>query len=412
MPSVAAQLISPLPPEGDITTSEAPFTTPDTADCPFAQWPPPASDTSDEPRPGEPEPTPLPIPSPPVGGPLLGQCDLTIAPNAPAPPEEISAASWLIADLDSGEILATKDPHGRHRPASTIKTLLALVAFDELDLDKTVFGTMEDANIEGSRAGIGPRGEYTNRLLMQALVLASGNDVANAIATQLGGIDETLRKMNERAKELGALDTRAGSPSGLDSPGMSSSAYDLAVIFREAMNIPEFVENIQTTQVDFPGYPADPEIPGDFDRPGFAMGNDNIVNWNYPDSIGGKNGFTNSARQTYVGAAERDGRRLVVSVLMADNEPQPVWKQIADLFDYGFSVPPDDSVGTLNAIDSIRDGAAESDADVLAQPGIPRSSSPGPESDTSATQRFVVGAVGGIVVLALLLAAVRVGRKK
>ncbi|MBB3039719.1 D-alanyl-D-alanine carboxypeptidase family protein [Hoyosella altamirensis] len=409
MTPAAAQQIEP--PQPSPTTSPAPLTTPDTSDCPVRVTPPPPVDSSEEPQPGRSAPTPLPIPDTPVGGPRLADCELVLAPGVPEPPEEISAASWLVADLDTGDVLAAKDPHGRHRPASTIKTLLALVAFDEIDLGRTIIGTIEDANIEGSRAGIGPGGEYTNELLMKALVMASGNDAANAIAQQLGGVDETLRKMNEYAAELGALDTRAATPSGLDGPGMSSSAYDLAVIFRAAMENPVFVDYLQTPHIDFPGYPADPATPGDFDRPGFAMGNDNVVNWMYPDSIGGKNGFTNSARQTYVGAAERDGRRLIVSVMMAENEPKPVWQQVADLFDYGFGIAGDSTVGTLDARTSIDEAEPvdESLAQALPPSAVPVSD-PSAESP-SMGQRVVVGSLGALVVAALLYGAFRVGRR-
>ncbi|MDJ0114594.1 serine hydrolase, partial [Rhodococcus erythropolis] len=77
--------------------------------------------------------------------------------------------------------------HGRYRPASTIKMLLALVALDELDLDTEITATAEDADAEGSAVGIGKGGKYTNRQLMQGLVMASGNDAAHALARQLGG---------------------------------------------------------------------------------------------------------------------------------------------------------------------------------------------------------------------------------
>lgn len=409
----AAQLQEPEIP-GPTTTSAAPFTTPDTSDCPARQTPPPPTDTSEEPRAGESAPDPLPVPDQPVGGPGLGYCGLAHADDAPDAPSEISAESWLIADLDTGEVLAAKDPHGRHRPASTIKTLLALVAFGEIDLGRTIVGTQEDANIEGSRAGIGPGGVYTNEILMQALVLSSGNDAANAIAQQLGGVDETIRKMNEYAAELGALDTRTATPSGLDGPGMSSSAYDLAVIFRAAMQIPEFAAYLQLDQIDFPGYPADPELPGDVDRPGFAMGNDNVVNWMYPDSIGGKNGYTNAARHTYVGAADRDGRRLVVSVLKAENEPQPVWKQIADLFDYGFSIPEGASIGTLDAIASIMDAQLHEESPALS-PSVSAAddglASPPSPSSPDIGQRVLIGAGGAALITLMLYVAIRAGRR-
>lgn len=396
----------------ETATSTAPFTTPDTADCPNRSTPGPAADSSEVPRPGQPTPSPLPIPSIVIGGPLLAECDLVTLPGAPPPPSDISAASWLIADLDSGEVLAAKDPHGRYRPASTVKTLLALVVLDNLDLGATITGTQEDANIEGSRAGIGPGGTYTNRILLQALLLASGNDAANAFARQLGGTESTTEQMTALAQELGALDTRVATPSGLDGPGMSSSAYDLAMLFREAMARPEFARAITTNQIDFPGYPANPTIPGDIDRPGFALGNDNVVNWYYEPSLGGKNGFTDSARQTYVGAAEKDGRRLVLSVLRADNQPQQVWQQIAALFDYGFELPRDQSVGSLDAARYLDElaagpdpgpGSNEAPRDAAAPPPTTQD----PDANSLPTRILVVTIVGAIILIGIISAIMR-----
>ncbi|MFC4124975.1 D-alanyl-D-alanine carboxypeptidase family protein [Nocardia rhizosphaerae] len=335
------------PAGGSSTTTTPPFTTPNTDDCPQRTLPPPPIDSSEVPAPGEPTPSALPVPSPAIGGERMGECGVVLPEGAPAPPADISATSWLVSDLDTGRVLAAKDPHGRYRPASTIKVALAIVALRTLDLDTVVTGTRADADVEGTRVGIGPGGRYTNRQLMQALIMCSGNDAAHAIAAQLGGDKAAVAKMNDLAKSLRALDTRAATPSGLDGPGMTTSAYDLSVLFREAMTIPLFAELIHTEQVDFPGYPADPTIPDDEDHPGFPIGNDNQLLYNYAGAIGGKTGFTDDARQTFVAAAERDGHRLVVTLLQADVRPIRPWEQAARLLDYGFALDTDARIGKL-----------------------------------------------------------------
>ncbi|MFD4462363.1 D-alanyl-D-alanine carboxypeptidase family protein [Nocardia sp. NPDC058480] len=359
------------PAGGPSTTTTPPFTTPNTDDCPQKTQPPPPIDTSEVPAPGEPTPSRLPVPSPAIGGQRMGDCGVVVPDGAPPVPAEISATGWMVSDLDTGRVLAAKDPHGRYRPASTIKVALAIVALRSLDLDKVVIGTQADADVEGTRVGIGPGGRYTNRQLMQALIMCSGNDAAHAIATQLGGDKATVTKMNEVAKSLRALDTRAATPSGLDGPGMSTSAYDLSVLFREAMNIPLFAELIHTEQADFPGFPADPKIPGDEDHPGFPIGNDNQLLYNYAGAIGGKTGFTDDARQTFVAAAERDGHRLVVTLLKADVRPIRPWEQAARLLDYGFALDTDARIGKL----------PESGSEAV-QPSVPLASPP-PRADGS-----------------------------
>ncbi|MGK8504238.1 D-alanyl-D-alanine carboxypeptidase family protein [Nocardia asiatica] len=402
-------------------TSTTPFTTPNTDSCPQKTLPPAPIDASEVPAPGQPTPAPLPIPSPPIGGTRLGECGVVLPRAAPAAPQDISATAWLVADLDTGEVLAAKDPHGRYRPASTIKVLLATLALRTLNLDKVVIGTQADADVDGTRVGIGPGGRYTNRQLMQALIMASGNDAAHAIAAQLGGDDATVAKMNELAKSLRAMDTRAATPSGLDGPGMSTSAYDLAVLFREAMTIPLFAELIHTEQVDFPGYPADPSVPGDTDRPGYPIGNDNQLLYNYTGALGGKTGFTDDARQTFVAAAQRDGRRLAVTLLQAEVRPLRPWEQAARLLDYGFALPRGAAIGNLpGAVVPQRDQSSV----VLAAPpapgaGLAAPSAPGSDpsampiaEDRGSSARTVAIAGGVILIVALLLAARRANRRR
>ena len=101
-----------------------------------------------------------------------GPCGVTAADGYNAP-DGVVASSWLVADLDSGEVVAMKDPHGRYRPASIIKVLLALTVIDELPLDQKVEVSAESAGQEGSAAGIGEGGDYTVEDLLTGLLLLS-----------------------------------------------------------------------------------------------------------------------------------------------------------------------------------------------------------------------------------------------
>jgi D-alanyl-D-alanine carboxypeptidase (penicillin-binding protein 5/6) len=111
-----------------------------------------------------------------------------IAPAVSVSPFDGPAPAWIVADMDSGQVLAGRDMDNAHPPASTIKTLLALTALDELpSLDATVVGTEADTQVECSCAGVEPGRTYTARQLLDAMLLMSGNDAANALADMIGG---------------------------------------------------------------------------------------------------------------------------------------------------------------------------------------------------------------------------------
>ena len=95
--------------------------------CPYKVATPAAVDSSEVPQAGEP-PLPLPVPPSPIGGNALSGCGVVAAAGTPPVPGDISAEAWVVADLDSGAIVAARDPHGRHRPASIIKVLVAMAS--------------------------------------------------------------------------------------------------------------------------------------------------------------------------------------------------------------------------------------------------------------------------------------------
>ena len=114
-----------------------PNAAPEGAVCPYREATPPAVDSSEVPKAGDP-PAPLPVPAKPLGGDALSGCGIITAPGTPPVPGDISAEAWLVADLDTGDIIAARDPHGRHRPASIIKVLIAMQAINELPIHKVV----------------------------------------------------------------------------------------------------------------------------------------------------------------------------------------------------------------------------------------------------------------------------------
>nr|WP_091658503.1 serine hydrolase [Micromonospora auratinigra] len=279
-----------------------------------------------------------------VGGTALDTAGLVVPARAPAPPA-VTATSWVVADLDSGAVLGGCGPHEYGTPASVQKLLLAATMLPRLDPNREVTLTAGDLAIEpgSSAVGLAEGGRYRIETIWLGLLLKSGNEAANALARLGGGPDGLaggVRAMNEEARHLGALQTHAVTPSGLDGPGQFTSAYDLALIARACFADPAFRRYTATRTAIVPGQPALREKP-------FEIQNDNQLLDHYPGAIGGKTGFTDLARHTYVGAAERGGRRLVVTLLGAEVPTQRGWQQGAALLDWGFGLPRDASVGRL-----------------------------------------------------------------
>ncbi|QLL09175.1 D-alanyl-D-alanine carboxypeptidase family protein [Mycobacterium vicinigordonae] len=250
------------------------------------------------------------------------------------------AQTWIVADMDTGQVLAGRDQNVTHPPASTIKVLLALVVLDELDLNSSVVADASDTDVECNCVGVKAGRSYTARQLLDGLLLVSGNDAANTLAHLLGGQDAAVGKMNAKAAALGATNTHASTPSGLDGPGGSgaSTAHDLAVIFRAAMANPMFAHITAEPSAMFPGDHGDQPI----------LNQDELLA-RYPGAIGGKTGFTDAARKTFVGAAARGGRRLVISMMygLVKAGGPTYWDQAGSLFDWGFAQGSQPGIGSL-----------------------------------------------------------------
>lgn len=353
--------------------------------------------------PPETPPPPEPPPHAPgdreLGGPALATAGLVIPPSAPEPPA-LTARTWLVADLDTGAVLGACGPHEYGIPASTQKLLLAAAFMDKLDPDQVVEVTRADLDFEpgSSAVGLVEGGKYTVETLWLGLLLNSGNDAANVLARLGGGEDGVaggLRAMNEEARRLGAYQTHAATPSGLDGPGQFTSAYDLALIARKLFDREDFLRYAQTERADIPAQP-DAKVEAE----GFQIQNDNGLLLNYPGALGGKTGYTDLARHSFVGAAERDGRRLVVTLLGAERIPLPGWEQAAALLDWGFALPPGASVGRLVEPEELAEVATSSTQQPTAPPPTTTAPVAAPESGAGMVNAATVG--GGLFVVATL----------
>lgn len=230
------------------------------------------------------------------------------------------AQAWLLADLDTGRILASRNPYEPHAPASTIKPLLAMVVLDNLHPDSFARANKSHTEVECSCVGLEPGQAYTTRQLLSALLMVSGNDAANMLADMLGGQRVAVAAMNRKAAAVGARNTRASSPSGLDGPGWESvtTPHDLAVIYRAALSYPLIALIMRSQSASFPGR---------------TLTNQNELLTRYPGTIAGKTGFTNLARHTYVAVAQRNNRRLIAVEMYGQGD---LYGQAMGLFDWGF----------------------------------------------------------------------------
>jgi D-alanyl-D-alanine carboxypeptidase (penicillin-binding protein 5/6) len=279
-----------------------------------------------------------------VGGTQLGKpgTQVSLGPGAPALPKDVSGRSWIVADAESGEVLASHNAHWRLPPASTLKMLFAdtlLPRMPKTMVHKVTEAELADIGEGSSLVGIKENHTYSVHDLWLAVFLRSGNDAVHVLASMNGGIPKTVQDLQDHAEELQALDTRVVSPDGYDADGQVSSAYDLTLIARSGMQKKDFREYASTVRAKFPG-----EQKAGKKRETFGIQNTNRLLTGaygmapYKGIAGVKNGNTTHAGATFTGVAERNGKVLLVTVMNPDSgERQAVYKEAGRLLDWGFA---------------------------------------------------------------------------
>ncbi|MFI5871285.1 D-alanyl-D-alanine carboxypeptidase family protein [Streptomyces sp. NPDC051445] len=270
-----------------------------------------------------------------VGGARLGADGVQVN-GGTALPGKLTARAWLLADHDSGEVLASCRAHLRLAPASTLKMLFADTLLDRFGrterysvTEADLAGIPSGSSLVGVKAGI----TYTVEQLWQGVFLRSGNDAVQVLARMNGGVARTVAEMQARAVDLQALDTRVVSPDGYDHEGQLSSAYDLALFARHGLRNADFRAYCGTRAARFPAGGGRTFRIENTDR--LLSGTHGVTP--YPGLIGVKNGFTSNAGNTFTGAATRAGRTLVVSVLHPRSGHNAVYEETAALLDWGFA---------------------------------------------------------------------------
>jgi serine-type D-Ala-D-Ala carboxypeptidase (penicillin-binding protein 5/6) len=333
----------------------------------------------------------------------------TIIDPAAGPPPDVSAPSFVVADAKTGAVLAARDPHGRARPASTQKVLLALTMLPRLDPNGTYTADHDDEAVEGTRVGMVASQAYRIDDLWYAVFLRSGNDAADGIAKVGGGgdLNKTVELMAAEATRLQAYDTTVVNPNGLDADGQYSSAYDLALLGRAGLKRADFRKYAGTITWEFPGNQTKTATTKN-SKP-FQIHTENHLLGRYPGAIGIKPGYTTLAQNTLIAAAERNGTTIIATVM--DDSHGQITPDAEALLDWGFahdgSAP---AVGTL--VNPTALGYGESPPSATPTPGATKVAAGGHSSDLpnlhlDAARRHwpqVVGAAVGIAALTTIVA--------
>lgn len=373
----------------------------------------------------QPRPT---LPMSGIGGARLAKegTQVNPAPGVPALPAELTGRSWIVADAESGDVLAAHNAHWRLPPASTLKMLFADTVLPALQptttTHKVTDAELADLGEGSSLVGLKEDQTYTVHDLWLGVFLRSGNDAVHVLSSmyggETGGIEKTVAAMRQHAIDLQALDTTVVTPDGYDAPDQVSSAYDLTLFARSGMQKKDFREYAATATADFPGEEKDGK------RETFEIQNTNRLLTGdvgidpYKGIAGVKNGYTTHAGNTFTGIAERNGRVLLVTVMNPSSDvSHAVYKEAASLLDWGFAasgkvtpvgelVPPKSAdTGTGSGTD---DGTEESTGVVTgkgpqAAAGSNRATGgakvAAPASSSSGGMGIALAIVGGVLVV-------------
>lgn len=251
---------------------------------------------------------------------------LTLFPTeAGADTVETSAVSAILIEKETGTVLYEKNADEKRAMASTTKIMTAILTIEAGDLDREFTVDPYAIMVEGTSMGLKEGDRVSRRDLLYGILLPSGNDAANAAAVSVAGsMGAFVEKMNEKAKELSLDNTHFVTPSGLDANGHYTTARDLAMLTRYAMENETFREIVccKSAQVEFGNPP--------YTR---TLYNSNKMLSRYDGAIGVKTGFTDNARRCLVSAADRNGTELIAVTLNAGDD----WNDHTKMLDYGFS---------------------------------------------------------------------------
>ena len=234
----------------------------------------------------------------------------------------ISAKSAIIMNAANGQTLFAVFPDSPRQPASTIKILTGLIAIKSLNFSESVAISPKAADQPSSKIYLEKEKQYKADDLINAVLLSSANDASVALAEKIAGSEQSFaRMMTLRAKLCGAQNTVCKTANGLTAEGQSTTARDLATIFKHAMQDAQFSQRMKQVKT----HTAE----------GKLLKNHNKALWQIEGAEGGKTGFTNAAGQTYVGKFKRGSKEIIVAIMGS----RTMWADLKTLVEYGFSRP-------------------------------------------------------------------------
>jgi D-alanyl-D-alanine carboxypeptidase (penicillin-binding protein 5/6) len=238
--------------------------------------------------------------------------------------DDITAASYILVEKDSFDIISGRNFHRRLPPASTTKVITATVAIEKLRGDETIVPDRKVLSIPHSKLELVPGKKYAAVDLIKGAMIESANDAAYTLGSYIGGNEEGFaRIMNEKAREIGAQNTHFKNASGLFVEGQYTSCYDLALIFRYALSNERFREIASTKYFSFQ----------DRDK-SRTYKNHNRFLFCFEPAIAGKTGFTRVSKHCYVGAFEKDGKVYILSLLGSRNLWGDAVEILKDLYEH------------------------------------------------------------------------------
>lgn len=234
-------------------------------------------------------------------------------------PLKLTSRSYMVMDAVSGGTITAKNPDTPRQPASTIKILTGLIALKSLGNNDAVPVSRYAAGMPSSKVHLQTQKTYRACDMINSVLLASANDASVALAERIAGSESRFAQlMTYSAQRWGAKNTVCRTASGLTAEGQQSTARDLAQLFRVAMQDKEFAKRMRerSATTSF----------------GKTLRNHNKALWQLDGAMAGKTGYTNAARQTYVGQFSRDGHTIVVAIMGSET----MWADLQKLVDYGF----------------------------------------------------------------------------